>query len=324
MGSLSGANVLVTGGAGFVGSHLSEALLDAGAHVVVYDNASTGQWKFLDQAFRKHGTNLLQYWGDLSDTDTLRAAMTDCDLVVHMAANADIRHGAEYPDRDFEQNLGGTQLVLRVMQQEGIKQIAFASTGAVYGSHSTFSIAEDCAFPVQNSFYGASKLAAEALIAAYCSTFDMQAYIFRFVPMLGERYSHGHIFDFVKKLQKNPDEIEVLGSGQERKYCVYVGDAMQAVLKGIQCGTSSVNIFNVGNHSSYTISEALDWVCHDMQVNPMIFYTQQRWTGDNPDMRLDTARIEALGWQPTVGLRQAVHRTVDYLLSNWWLLERAS
>jgi len=321
---LAGQRVLVTGGAGFVGSHLTEALLDAGAQVGVYDNASTGQWQFLRDAQDKYAGNLLQWRGHLSDTELLCAAMADCGLVVHLSANADIRHGVEYPDRDFEQNLGGTQIVLRTMHQLGVKRIAFASSGAVYGGHHGFAISEDCPFPIQNSFYGASKLAAEALISAYATTFGMQAYLFRFVPMLGERYSHGHIFDFVKKLLANPDHIEVLGNGQVRKYCVYVGDAMRAVLKGVEMGDRPVNVFNIGNRSCYTIDEVVEWVAHDMGVTPGISYTGERWVGDNPDMNLDAARIHGLGWVPQVSVREAVHRTVSYLLDNPWLLARDS
>jgi UDP-glucose 4-epimerase len=250
--------------------------------------------------------------------------MSGSDLVIHLAANADIRHGVEYPDRDFEQNLGGTQIVLRMMHQLGVKRIAFASSGAVYGGHSGFAISEDCSFPVQNSFYGASKLAAEALISAYATTFGMQAYIFRFVPMVGERYSHGHIFDFVKKLRNDPDNVEVFGTGQERKYCLYVGDAMQAVCTGVEMSELPVNIFNVGNNSSYTISEVLDWVAHDVGVEPGIHFTGTRWIGDNPNMHLDAARMRALGWYPKVSLREGVHRTVSYLLDNPWLLARDS
>jgi UDP-glucose 4-epimerase len=321
---LAGQRVLVTGGAGFVGSHLTEALLGAGAQVAVYDNGSTGQWQFLDGAYGTYSTKLRQFRGHLSDTELLCAAMAGCDLVIHLAANADIRHGIEYPDRDFEQNLGGTQTVLRTMHHLGIKRIAFASSGAVYGGHSGFAITEDCPFPIQNSFYGASKLAAESLISAYASMFDMRAYIFRFVPMLGERYSHGHIFDFVKKLRANPDHIEVLGSGQVRKYCVYVGDAMRAVLMGIQMETTPVNVFNIGNPSCYTIDEVVEWVAWDMQLTPGITYTGKRWVGDNPDMNLDASRMHTLGWWPQVSTREAVRRTVSYLLDNPWLLARES
>jgi len=321
---LAGQRVLVTGGAGFVGSHLTEALLDAGAQVAVFDNGSTGQWRFLDGAYEQYPGKLRQCRGHLSDTELLCAAMSGSDLVIHLAANADIRHGVEYPDRDFEQNLGGTQIVLRMMHQLGIKRIAFASTGAVYGDNTSFKINEACPFPVQNSFYGASKVAAEALISAYAAAFDMQTYIFRFVPMVGERYSHGHIFDFVKKLRNDPDRVEVFGTGQERKYCLYVRDAMQAVCVGVEQGDLPVNIFNVGNNSSYTISEVLDWVAHDMQVEPGIVFTGRRWTGDNPNMHLDSARMRALGWYPKLSLREAVHRTVSYLLDNPWLLARDS
>ena len=192
----------VTGAAGFIGSSLVDRLLAEGAQVVGWDNFSTGQERFLEGALRHPKFRLVR--GDNLDLPALTRAMAGCDTVFHLAANADVRFGLQHPGRDLEQNTIATFNVLEAMRANGIKRIAFSSTGSVYGEAEKIPTPEDAPFPMQTSLYGASKLAGEGMIAAYCEGFGCEGYIFRFVSILGERYTHGHVFDFVKQLAAHP------------------------------------------------------------------------------------------------------------------------
>src|SRR5262245_6660143 len=188
----------VTGGAGFIGSSLVDRLLADGHQVVAYDNFSTGQREFLSLAVANPRFTLIE--ADLLDTRTLSASLRDVEVVFHLAASADVRFGTEHPRKDLEQNTIATFNVLEAMRANGVKRIAFSSTGSVYGEAAVIPTPETCPFPIQTSLYGASKAAGEGMIAAYCEGFGFQAWIFRFVSILGERYTHGHVFDFYKKL----------------------------------------------------------------------------------------------------------------------------
>ena len=223
--------VFVTGAAGFIASNLVDRLLAEGHEVVGYDNFSTGRDHFLKQAFECPRFQLHRQ--DVLDLPALTAAMEGADLVVHLAANADVRFGLQHPTKDLEQNTIATSNVLEAMRATGVKRIAFASTGSVYGEASIIPTPEDSPFPVQTSLYAASKLAAEALIEAYCEGFGFQGYIFRFVSILGERYSHGHVFDFYRQLLAHPGELKVLGNGLQRKSYLYVQDCIDAILLAV-------------------------------------------------------------------------------------------
>src|SRR5215468_6856498 len=216
----------VTGGAGFIGSSLVDRLLADGHQVVAYDNFSTGQREFLSLAVGNPRFTLIE--ADLLDTRTLGASLRDVDVVFHLAANADVRFGTEHPRRDLEQNTIATFNVLEAMRANGIKTIAFASTGSIYGEATVIPTPEDAPFPVQTSLYGASKLAGEGLIAAYAEGFGMRGYIFRFVSILGQRYTHGHVFDFVRQLREDPSTLEILGDGLQRKSYLHVNDCVDA------------------------------------------------------------------------------------------------
>src|SRR5579883_51630 len=208
-------NALVTGAAGFIGSTLTDRLLADGHAVSGFDNFSTGRSEFLANATQYNRFRLCR--GDLLDPPALTAAMDGADIVFHLAANADVRRGPDHPRRDLEQNTIATANVLEAMKSCGVRRIAFSSTGSVYGEPNVFPTPEDAPFPVQTSLYGASKLAAESMIAAYCEAFQVQGWIFRFVSILGERYTHGHVFDFYKQLRQHPETLRVLGNGKQRK-----------------------------------------------------------------------------------------------------------
>ncbi len=224
-------NILVTGAAGFIGSNLVDRLLADGHEVTGFDNLSTGQVEFLDAALRSPHFRLEH--GDLLDPGALERAMEAAEFVFHMAANADVRFGTQHPRKDLEQNTIGTANVLEAMRARGVRRIAFPSTGSVYGEPSIFPTPEDAPFPVQTSLYAASKLAAEAMIEAYCEGFGMEGHIFRFVSILGERYTHGHILDFYKQLREHSGHLDVLGDGRQRKSYLYVQDCVDAMLLAI-------------------------------------------------------------------------------------------
>lgn len=311
----------VTGCAGFIGSNLVDRLLLAGHQVVGYDNFSTGQESFLDQALAHDQFCLIR--GDLLAAAELTAAMCDADIVFHLAANADVRHGTEHPERDLQQNTIATFNVLEAMRANGVLRIAFSSTGSIYGEPETFPTPEDAPFPVQTSLYGASKLAGEGLIQAYCAGFGFQGYLFRFVSILGERYTHGHIVDFVAQLRRHPHELHILGDGQQRKSYLYVQDCLDAILLAIQKADATVNIFNLGTDEWLRVDDSVDVICERLELDPVRVYAggARGWVGDSPFIYLDCSRIRALGWRPALGIRESVGKTVEYLQANPWVIE---
>jgi UDP-glucose 4-epimerase len=240
-----------------------------------------------------------------------------------LAATADLRFGFEQPRRDLEQNTIATHSVLEAMRSNGIARIAFASSGSVYGDAPRVPTPEDAPFPVHTSLYGASKAAGEAMITAYCAGFGFQSYIFRFVSILGERYTHGHVFDFYRQLRSDAARLRVLGNGRQRKSYLYVQDCLDAMLLAIERSNDRVNIFNLGSNEHCEVNESIRWICEALGVAPKLEYSggDRGWIGDNPFIFLDTAKINALGWQPRLTIRQGVLKTLDYLRSNPDLLD---
>ena len=312
----------LTGAAGFIGSNLADGLLRGGHAVVGFDNLSTGQIEFLEAA-AKSPCFLLEH-GDLLDLSRLTRAMAGCDFVLHLAANADVRFGLEHPRKDLEQSTIATSNVLEAMRANAIRHIAFASTGSVYGESQVFPTPEDAPFPVQTSLYAASKLAAEALIQAYCEGFGMCGYIFRFVSILGERYTHGHVFDFYRQLRAHPGYLEVLGNGHQRKSYLYVKDCVAAILAAIESPEAKINIFNLGVDDFCEVNDSIQWICDHLGVSPELRYAggERGWIGDSPFIFLDCSRIRRLGWKPLLTIREGIVRTLDFLQNNEWVLER--
>lgn len=314
----------VTGCAGFIGSNLADRLLRDGHTVVGYDNFSTGQERFLEAARRSASFRLVR--GDLLDAPSLRAAMAGAEIVYHLAANADVRRGTEQTDRDLKQNTIATYNVLEAMRLEGVKKIVFSSTGSVYGEATVIPTPEDAPFPVQTSLYGAAKVAGEALIQAFCEGFGLQGWIFRFVSILGERYSHGHVFDFYRSLRTDPTRLRVLGNGKQRKSYLYVQDCLDAVLLAVDQAPGRVQVFNLGTDEYCQVDDSIGWICSELGLAPERRYTggDRGWIGDNPFIFLDCKKIRSLGWAPKLTIRQGIIQTVGYLQSNPWLLEERS
>jgi UDP-glucose 4-epimerase len=312
----------ITGAAGFIGSNLVDWLLQAGHFVVGYDNFSTGKKRFLEQACASPNFQLVR--GDTLDLPVLTAAMRGADFVFHLAANADVRFGTQHPNKDLEQNTIATFNVLEAMRTTGVCRIAFSSTGSVYGEAQVIPTPEDAPFPIQTSLYGASKLAGEGLIQAYCEGYGFQGFIFRFVSILGERYSHGHVFDFYRGLLQNPEELSILGNGYQRKSYLYVQDCMDAIFIVIEKAQEKINIYNLGTDEYCEVNDSIDWICKHLGLNPHRIYTggERGWIGDNPFIFLDTTKIRALGWKPKLTIQQGIIRTLEYLQTNQWLLEQ--
>ena len=311
----------VTGGAGFIGSNVVDRLLARGDEVVCYDNLSTGQERFLDSARESDKFSFVK--GDILNQEKLNASMAGCEFVIHLAANADVRFGVENTARDLQQNTIATYNVLEAMRINGIKKIAFSSTGSIYGEAEVIPTPEDAPFPVQTSLYGASKLAGEGLIAAFCEGFGMQAWIFRFVSILGERYTHGHVFDFYKKLKDDPEKLQILGNGKQKKSYLYIQDCIDAIFFAIENAQESVNIYNLGTKEYCMVDDSVGWICKELQLEPEKEYTggERGWIGDNPFIFLATQKINDLGWQPKLTIEASIIKTLNYLRENEWVFE---
>ena len=312
----------ITGGAGFIGSSLADRLLNEGHEVVVYDNFMTGHKNFLENAEKSPNFTLIT--GDILDTKKLTESIQPDDFVFHFAANADVRYGTLHPRKDLDYNTIATFNVLEAMRATGAKNIAFSSTGSIYGEPDVFPTPEDCPFPVQTSFYGASKLAGESLIQSYCEGFGYTGYIFRFVSILGERYTHGHVFDFYKKLLQNPETLEVLGNGKQRKSYLYIQDCIDAMLTIIEKSPGRVNIFNLGTDEYCCVDDSIGWICSHLGLSPRREYTggERGWIGDSPFIFLDCSKVRSLGWKPKLSIREGIINTLSYLQEYSWVLER--
>jgi UDP-glucose 4-epimerase len=312
-------NYIVTGCAGFIGSNLVDSLLRLGHSIIGIDNFSTGQRQFLEGALLNPNFTLFEI--DLLDLDALKKVFSGGDAVFHLAANADVRFGTDHPRRDLEQNTIATYNVLEAMRANNINKIIFSSTGSVYGESPLVPTPENGPFPIQTSLYGASKAACEGLISAYCEGFGLQSWIFRFVSILGERYTHGHVFDFYQKLQSNPHCLSVLGNGKQRKSYLYVQDCIDAILLALDKANQKVNIFNLGTNGYCEVNDSIGWICEELGLNPALKYSggDRGWIGDNPFIFLDTRKILSLGWSPKVTIRDGVIKTVEYLRANEWV-----
>jgi UDP-glucose 4-epimerase len=323
-------HAFVTGAAGFIGSNLVDRLLADGVKVTGWDNLSTGQPRFLEGAQRHPNFRLVR--GDNLDLPDLTAAMKGADFVFHLAANADIRDGWKHPAKDLQQNTVATFNVLEAMRAGGVRRIAFSSTGSVYGEALVTPDSptpEDDSFPVQTSLYGASKTAGEGLISAYAEGAQLdEAYVFRFVSILGERYTHGHVFDFYQQLIAHPDYLRVLGNGTQRKSYLYVQDCLDAMLHVARAHTARdakhrTQVYNLGTPEFVQVNDSIRFICAALGLKPRLDYTggDRGWVGDNPFIFLDTKRIQATGWKPKLTIEQGIIRTLRWLEANRWVYE---
>ncbi len=311
----------ISGVAGFIGSNLADRLLEMGYYVRGYDNFATGQKKFISRALSNPKFDFIE--ADMLDKQKLSDSLSEIDIVFHLAANADIKDGLNNPVRDLEQNTIATSNILEAMRINNVKKILFSSTGSVYGEACVIPTPENAPFPIQTSLYASSKLACEALIQAYCEGYGFKSWIFRFVSVLGERYSHGHVFDFYKKLLDDPNNLLVLGDGNQKKSYLYVQDCIDAMLFSLENSKEKINIFNLGTNEYCQVKDSIKWIVRNLEINPKLNFTggKRGWVGDNPFIFLDTSKINNLGWKPKLSINDGVIKTLEYLKSNKWLIK---
>jgi len=310
--------VCITGGAGFIGSNLVDRLSANGVEVVIVDDFRTGRREFIADALTRPNTRLVN--GDVLDMSVLEGAIEGCDWVFHLQANADVRRGLDQPRHDLEQNTIATSNVLEAMRARGVSRIVFASTGSVYGEPEVFPTPEDAPFPIQTSLYAASKLAGEGLIAAYAAGYGFTGLICRFVSILGERYTHGHVFDFYRALKRDPAHLKVLGDGRQEKSYLYVQDCIDAILTAVErhANEPGAYVYNLGTDETILVDQSVAIITGHLGLLPEIEHTggKRGWTGDSPLIHLDTTRIRDLGWRPKVTIAQAVISTLEWFEAN--------
>ena len=310
--------ILVTGGAGFIGSHLIDRLLDEKHNVTCIDDLSLGKKEHIkhnlaNPDFKFIKEDLLNF-GKLSGI--FKSARFDC--VFHLAANSDIQLGNQIHRIDLDKNFLTTFNILECMSASNTSQLVFASTSAIYGE-SDKKLAEDYGPLLPISFYGASKLAAEAYISVYSNNYGIKSWIFRFPNVVGERATHGAIFDFINKLRKNPKKLEVLGDGNQRKPYMYVRDLIDGILFGQKKSNEVINYFNLGCSSNTSVSEIVKIVTHEMELEGVkIEYSggDRGWIGDVPYFLYDLSKINNLGWKAKYNSTEAVRLAIRKMLKK--------
>jgi UDP-glucose 4-epimerase len=287
--------------------------------VAIVDDFRTGRREFVSHLADDSGVTLHE--GDVLDEALLRRAFEGCDWVFHLQANADVRHRLEHPRRDLEQNTTATAGVLEAMRAVGVSRIAFSSTGSVYGEPEVFPTPENAPFPTQTSLYAASKLAGEGMLGAYAHGFGFTSVVFRFVSILGERYTHGHVFDFYRALKRDPSRLRVLGDGRQEKSYLYVGDCVEAIVTAAaahEARPGEIGVYNLGTDETVVVDDSIAAICEHMDLTPVRDYTGGRrgWAGDSPLIHLEGARIRSLGWAPTLTIPEAIGRTLEWFDAN--------
>ena len=306
----------VTGGAGFIGSHLVDALANRGYWITVYDDFSSGKKEFLSNHIGKRYFTLVK--ADLVDAETLEKTLEGHDVVFHLAANPDVRIGAQEPGV-AKKDILATYNLLDAMRKKDVNKIVFSSSSTVYGETPPKPLPENYGPLLPISVYGAAKLAAEGLISSFCHTFDMQSWIFRFANVVGERGTHGVIVDFIRKLRKNPSELEILGDGKQKKNYLYVRDCVDGMLFGFDHAKDQINLFNLGSDGATQVTRIAEMVVEEMGLKDVKFrYTggKRGWKGDVPKFRFDVSKINKLGWKAKNNSDEAVRKAIRDLLQN--------
>ena len=310
-------NILVTGGAGFIGSHLCDALIARGHQITVVDNLVLGRKENI-----RHLTECPQFKfveADILDAEAMRQVFEDgkFEMVYHLAANSDIQKGGKDPMVDYQLTFNTTFQILQLMKEFGVKKFFFASTSAIYGE--TYEVLNEDYGPLKPvSNYGAGKLASEAFISAFSSTYGIQTWITRFPNVVGERFTHGVIYDFIHKLQKNPEELEVLGNGEQCKPYVYVRDLVEGILYVIDHADEPYNVYMLGSDTRTKVKEIAAMVIEEMGLNAKIRYTggDRGWVGDVPEFRYDLTKVNTLGWVAPHNSNDSVRMAIQKALGK--------
>jgi UDP-glucose 4-epimerase len=310
--------VLVTGGAGFIGSHLVDRLAGDGHRVTVLDDLSSG-----DEAYLKHRMDSIDLVvADARDPGVLDELMPGQDMVWHLAANPEVRTGETDPQSHYDLNVALTWTVLEAARRNGIQRFGFTSTSTVYGTATVLPTPEDYGPLLPISVYGGAKLASEALIASFAGTYGMDALLFRFANVVGPRSNHGVTFDFVRKLRADPTRLEILGDGTQTKSYVHVADTVAGMVHAAAHAPPGAHPYNVGSLDGIPVTAIADIVSEAMDVTPVYSFTGGAdvggagWKGDVKHMGLAVDRLRALGWEPAMGSADAVRTTAEWLVAN--------
>lgn len=307
--------MFVTGGAGFIGSHVVDALIQRGNKVIVYDNLSSGKKDFMSQHFGRREFKFIQ--ADLSDIEKLKNVMRGCECIFHFASNPDIARSMVETDLDLREGTILTYNVLEAMRVNNVRKILYSSGSGVYGDVGAVAIPEDYGPLLPISMYGASKLACEGMVSAFCHMFNMQAWIFRFANVVGARQTHGVCLDFIRKLKKNPQQLEILGDGTQSKSYIYVRDCLEAMLFIMQEANEKVNIYNVATDDYLDVTYIANIVIEEMGLNSVQYkYTgsDRGWKGDVPLVRFNLNKVHKLGWKARYTSSEAVRLSVKEIL----------
>ncbi len=311
--------ILVTGGAGFIGSHLVDRLVAQKHDVVIFDNLSSGKLEFIK---RHVGSGKIKFVkGDLMNAKEIDAALPGTEIVWHLAANPDVKLGASDTRVHLDQNIIATYNLLESMRRNGVKKIGFTSTSTVYGEARQIPTPETYGPCVPISLYGASKLACEALISAYCGTFDMESALFRFANIVGPRSTHGVIFDFIRKLREKPKELEILGDGKQTKSYCYIDDCIEGMVFGWEHKKEKIAVLNVGSTDWIDVKGLAYVVSNEMRLKPKYKFTGgidggRGWKGDVRMMMLSVEKMKALGWKPKYGSAESIALTARSILGK--------
>jgi len=307
----------ISGGAGFIGSQLVDKLAKKGWHITVYDNLSSGKKEFIKEHIGKECFQFIK--ADLLDLNKLKKSMVGHDIVFHLSANPDIRHGIRFTDIDLKQNTVVTYNILESMRLAGVKEIVFASTSTIYGEPKVMPTPEDYGPLYPISLYGASKLACEALCTSFSHTFGMKCWIFRFANIVGGRGTHGIIYDFIAKLRKDPKELEILGDGKQTKSYLLVDDCIDAILYVHEHSKEQFNVFNLGSNDRLNITAIARILIEQMGLKHVkLAFTggKRGWPGDVPQMSLSVKKLNELGFKSRHSSREAVEIAIERMLKE--------
>lgn len=314
--------ILVTGGAGFIGSHLVDALVDKGHNVTVLDNLSTGHEHNLSHSIENHQHQVTLIVGDCRKPKDIEKALKGVDVVFHLAANPEVRLELADPKKCYEHNIKATYILLEKIRKSKIESIVFASSSTIYGDAATIPTPEHYGPLKPISIYGASKLACEALVSSHCYSFKKKGIIIRPANIVGPRSTHGVILDFIKKLKANPSELEILGDGKQTKSYLYIYDCVDAIIKAYELAEDPVTIYNIGFEDQTNVTRIANIIIEEMGLKDVKLKFSggvnggRGWIGDVKNMLLDISKLKSLGWKPKLNSEQAVRETARHLIAE--------